>query len=41
PDHFLPLLYVLGSWDGEEPITVPVDGIVMGALSMLSVQVGS
>ena len=29
PDHFLPLLYVLGSWDGQEPITVPVDGIVM------------
>lgn len=40
PDHFLPLLYVLGSWDGKEPITVPVDGIVMGALSMLSVQIG-
>lgn len=40
PDHFLPLLYVLGSWDGQEPISLPVDGIEMGALSMLSVQVG-
>lgn len=40
PDHFLPLLYVLGSWDGAEAISVPVDGIEMGALSMLSVQVG-
>ena len=40
PEHYLPLLYVLGSWDGEEAISVPVDGIEMGALSMLSVQVG-
>lgn len=40
PDHFLPLLYVLGSWDGEETISIPVEGIEMGALSMLSVQVG-
>lgn len=40
PEHFLPLLYVLGAWDGNEPIGIPVDGIEMGALSMLSVQVG-
>ncbi len=40
PDHYLPLLYVLGAWDGTEPITEPTDGIVMGSLSMLSVQVG-
>ncbi len=39
-DHFLPLLYVLGAWDGEEPITIPVDGIEMGSLSMLSVVIG-
>ena len=39
-DHFLPLLYVLGAWDGEEPVTIPVDGIEMGSLSMLSVLVG-
>lgn len=39
-EHYLPLLYVLGSWDGEEPVTVPVDGIEMASLSMLSVQVG-
>lgn len=36
----LPLLYVLGAWDGKEPITIPVDGIEMGSISMLSVQVG-
>ena len=40
PEHFLPLLYVLGAWDGQEPISIPVDGIEMGSLSMLSVQVG-
>lgn len=40
PEHFLPLLYVLGSWDGTEPLSVPIDGIEMGSLSMLSVQVG-
>ncbi|MFS7179234.1 4,5-DOPA dioxygenase extradiol [Serratia proteamaculans] len=40
PEHYLPLLYVIGGWDGEEPITVPVDGIEMSSLSMLSVQIG-
>ena len=40
PDHFLPLLYVLGAWDGVENISIPVDGLEMGSLSMLSVQIG-
>ncbi|WON76470.1 4,5-DOPA dioxygenase extradiol [Serratia sp. UGAL515B_01] len=40
PEHYLPLLYVLGGWDGNEPISIPIDGIEVGALSMLSVQVG-
>lgn len=40
PEHYLPLLYVLGSWNGEEPITLPTDGIEMASLSMLSVRVG-
>jgi 4,5-DOPA dioxygenase extradiol len=39
-EHYLPLLYVLGSWDGVEPISIPTDGIVLSSLSMLSVQVG-
>ena len=39
-EHYLPLLYVLGAWDGEEAITMPTDGIVMSSLSMLSVQLG-
>ncbi len=38
PDHFLPLLYVLGSMlDGDE-ISLFNDEIVYGALAMLSVQ---
>lgn len=40
PEHYLPLLYLLGSWDGVEPITLPTQGIVMSSLSMLSVQLG-
>lgn len=40
PEHYLPLLYILGSRQPDEAITVPIDGIVMSALSMLSVQVG-
>lgn len=40
PEHFLPLLYVLGTWDGKEAITTPTEGIVSGSLSMLSVQIG-
>ncbi len=39
PEHCV-RLYVLGAWDGQEPITIPVDGIEMGSLSMLSVQIG-
>ncbi|MGC6388017.1 4,5-DOPA dioxygenase extradiol [Ewingella sp. S1.OA.A_B6] len=39
-EHYLPLLYLLGAWDGEEVITTPTDGIVMGSLSMLSIQLG-
>jgi 4,5-DOPA dioxygenase extradiol len=38
PDHFLPLLYVLGSMlDGDE-LSVFNDEILYGALSMLSVK---
>ena len=40
-EHFLPLLYVLGTWDGVEAMTIPVDGIEMGSLSMLSVLIGA
>ena len=40
PEHYLPLVYILGSRQANEPVTVPVEGIEMSTLSMLSVQVG-
>ncbi len=35
PEHYLPLLYVLGTQQEGEQATVPVDGIDMGSISML------
>jgi 4,5-DOPA dioxygenase extradiol len=40
PDHYLPLLYVMGLRREGEPISFPVEGIEGGSLSMLSVQIG-
>ncbi|MFD0706624.1 4,5-DOPA dioxygenase extradiol [Photorhabdus luminescens] len=40
PEHFLPLLYIMGTWDRKEAVSIPVDGLESGSLSMLSVQVG-
>lgn len=40
PEHYLPLLYVLGARLPGEEVSIPVDGLVMSSLSMLSVQVG-
>jgi 4,5-DOPA dioxygenase extradiol len=43
PDHYLPLLYVLGaSKPGETslPLGFPVEGIEGGSMSMLAVQIG-
>lgn len=40
PEHYLPLLYILGAKEKGEPIAIPVDGIEMASLSMLSVQIG-
>ncbi|MEI8032303.1 MAG: 4,5-DOPA dioxygenase extradiol [Chlorobiaceae bacterium] len=40
PDHFLPLLYILGLQRAGEPVSFPVEGIEGGALSMLSVRLG-
>ncbi|BET98279.1 4,5-DOPA dioxygenase extradiol [Xenorhabdus taiwanensis] len=40
PEHFLPLLYVMGTWNKKEPISTPVEGIEDGSLSMLSIQIG-
>ena len=40
PDHYLPLLYILGAKRPNDPITFPVQGIDGGSVSMLTVQVG-
>jgi 4,5-DOPA dioxygenase extradiol len=40
PDHYLPLLYVLGASDENDAVTFPVEGMDGGSISMLSVQFG-
>lgn len=39
PEHYLPLLYILGTQQAGEQISFPVDGIEGGSISMLSVQI--
>ncbi len=41
PDHYLPLLYVLGAQRPGDAVTFPVEGVDGGSISMLSVQVGA
>jgi 4,5-DOPA dioxygenase extradiol len=41
PDHYLPLLYVIGTRAASEAVTFPVEGIDGGSISMLAVQVGA
>ena len=40
PDHYLPLLYIIGSRQQNDPITFPVEGVDGGSISMLTVRVG-
>lgn len=40
-EHYLPLLYALGCRQGDEPVNILTDGILMGSLSMLTVQIGT
>lgn len=40
PEHYLPLLYVMGACQAGEQISFPVEGIEGGSISMLSVQIG-
>ena len=40
PDHYLPLLYVIGTRQAGDLVTFPVEGVDGGSISMLSVQVG-
>lgn len=37
PDHYLPLVYLLGVRRPEDSVTFPIDGIDGGSISMLSV----
>lgn len=41
PDHYLPLLYVIGTRQRDDVITFPVEGVDGGSISMLTVRVGS
>jgi 4,5-DOPA dioxygenase extradiol len=40
PDHYLPLLYVLGLRRPEDEITFPVEGFDGGSISMLTARIG-
>jgi 4,5-DOPA dioxygenase extradiol len=40
PDHYLPLLYVIGARQSSDAITFPVEGVDGGSISMLAVKVG-
>jgi 4,5-DOPA dioxygenase extradiol len=40
PEHYLPLLYVLGAAEEGEPVDFPVEGIDGGSVSMLSIRLG-
>ncbi len=41
PEHYWPLLYVLGARHEDEPLSFPVDGFEGGSISMLSVLAGA
>ncbi len=40
PDHYLPLLYVIGLQRDTDVVTFPVEGVDGGSISMLTVHVG-
>ena len=40
PDHYLPLLYVLGASRDGELVTFPIEGVDGGSISMLTVRIG-
>lgn len=40
PEHYLPLLYIIGLQDKGEDLTILADGIELGSISMLSVVIG-
>lgn len=40
PDHYLPLLYVIATRQGNEAVSFPIEGVDGGSISMLTVRVG-
>jgi 4,5-DOPA dioxygenase extradiol len=40
PDHYLPMLYVIGLRSDQDKISFPVEGVDGGSISMLAIQVG-
>jgi len=40
PDHYLPLLYILGLRRGQDQVSFPVQGVDGGSVSMLAVRLG-
>jgi 4,5-DOPA dioxygenase extradiol len=40
PEHYLPLLYVMGASVPDEPVSFPVEGFDGGSISMLAAQFG-
>ncbi|HEX6177199.1 MAG TPA: 4,5-DOPA dioxygenase extradiol, partial [Thermoanaerobaculia bacterium] len=40
PDHYLPILYVLGAQQKDDRVSFPVEGVDGGSVSMLTVMVG-
>ena len=41
PEHYLPLLYIIALQREDEAVTLPVDGLEVGSISMLSAVVGA
>jgi 4,5-DOPA dioxygenase extradiol len=40
PDHYLPLLYVLGAYREDDTVAFPVEGVDGGSISMLAACIG-
>ena len=40
PEHYLPMLYVLGAGVAGEPVAFPIEGVDGGSISMLAIRVG-
>jgi len=40
PEHYLPLLHVLGMQRPDDAVAFPVEGMDVGSISMLCIRVG-